>query len=61
MMETSTQNTAMQYEVWYRKPGERTWRHSATYPFQCQADTITQRIIERTGDEAKVEAVPREQ
>jgi hypothetical protein len=60
-METSTQSTAMLYEVWYRSPGERTWQHSATYHFEWQAETIKQRIIDRMRDEAKVEAVPRAQ
>jgi hypothetical protein len=59
MMETATQPTATLWQVWVRSPGEQTWRHSATYPFQVQAEIICQRIIERFGDEAKVEAVPR--
>jgi hypothetical protein len=47
------------WQVWYRKPGETTWREFATYPFQRQAEITCQRIVARFGEEAKFEAVPR--
>ena len=58
-METAPATTATSWQVWQRAPGEKTWRYSATYPFQVQAETIRQRITERMGDEAEVRAVPR--
>lgn len=56
---THSASTPTRWQVWYRSPGEMTWRPYATYPFQKQAETICHRLTERMGDEAKVEAVQR--
>jgi hypothetical protein len=58
-MNTGNETTEIMWQVWYRKPGETTWREFATYYFQIQAEITSHRITERFGDEARIEAVPR--
>jgi hypothetical protein len=58
-MGTGTETTATVWQVWYRSPGERTWRLHSTFHFQVQAERMRRSITERLGDEAKVAAAPR--